>query len=71
MPGAAPGGVADITLEVTMPEGDLYTTVTRLDFSTPQRRARIATVGAILPVLADPADRSRIVIDTTRLDSFF
>lgn len=70
MPGASPGGVVDITLDVSGPDGSTYSTVTRISFSTPERRARIAAPGSTLPVLIDPSDRSRIVIDTRRLSGW-
>jgi len=64
---AAPAGVVDITLEIAAPDGSRYPAVTRVGFSTPQRRARVATVGTELSVLVDPADRSRVAIGTTGL----
>lgn len=70
MPGASPGGVVDITLDVNGPDGSTYSTVTRISFSTAERKARIAVPGGTLPVLIDPSDRSRIVIDTRRLSGW-
>jgi hypothetical protein len=64
---SAPGGTVDITLDIAAADGSRYTTVTRVGFSTPQRRARIATVGTQLTVRVDPADRSRVAIDTSGL----
>jgi hypothetical protein len=62
---AAPGGVWDLTLDVTATPG--YTTVLRVNFSSPEKRQRIAVVGRELPVLSDPSRHDRIAIDTTRL----
>jgi hypothetical protein len=62
-----PGGLVDITLDVTRAGGSGYTTVTRVGFATPERRARVATVGTRLAVHLDPADQSRVTIDTTGL----
>jgi hypothetical protein len=59
--------LADLTLEVTLADGARYPAHTRIGFSTPERRARIATTGAELPVRVDPRDRSRVTIDTRAL----
>lgn len=67
VPGAPPAGVADLTLQVTRADGTAYTARTRLAFSTPERRGRIAVPGAELPVLLDPASPDRIAIDTAAL----
>jgi hypothetical protein len=64
---SSPGGLWDLTLDVAPPDGPGYTTVTRIAFSSAQKRAEIASLGRALPVLADPARRDRIVIDTARL----
>lgn len=61
--GGGPAGVVDITLDVTPPDGNGYTAITRISFSTPERRARFTATGTTLNVLIDPADRSRVVID--------
>jgi hypothetical protein len=63
--GAAPGGVWDLTLDVTATPG--YTTVLRINFSSPEKRQQIAVVGRQLPVLGDPQRHDRIAIDTSRL----
>jgi hypothetical protein len=60
-----PGGQADITLEITKNDGSFYTATTRIAFSTPERRASIATPGNRLPVRIGPANPSRVVIDMT------
>jgi len=65
VPGAAPGGVWDLTLDVTATPG--YTTVLRINFSSPEKRQQIAVVGRQLPVLGDPTRHDCIAIDTTRL----
>jgi hypothetical protein len=64
---SAPAGMVDISLEVRRADGTRYTTVTRVGFSTPERRARVATPGTQLTVLIDPDDRSRVAIDTSGL----
>ena len=63
LPGGGPAGVVDITLDITPPGGSGYTAVTRVSFSTPERRARFTALGSTLNVLIDPADHSRVVID--------
>ena len=62
-----PGGIVDMTLEVTPQQGAPYTTHTRLVFSTPERRARIATPGTRLPIRIDPTRPMRIEVDKTAL----
>lgn len=64
---SALGGVVDLTLDITVPDGTRYTTVTRVGFSTPERRLRVAAPGTQLMVLIDPADRTRVAIDTSGL----
>jgi hypothetical protein len=39
----------------------------RIGFGAPQTRAKIATVGATLPVLVNPAQRDQIAVDTSHL----
>lgn len=63
----ATAGIVDLTLEVTPPWGDDYTTVLRMGFSSPDRRARIATCGTRLPVLINVAARDQIAVDTNQL----
>lgn len=65
VPGTAPGGVWDLTLDVTATPG--YTTVLRVNFSSSEKRQQIAAVGRQLPVLGDPTRHDRIAIDTSRL----
>ena len=62
-----PGGTWDLTLDVAPTTGEGYSTVLRITFSTPERRASIAAVGRELPVLADPDRHDRIAVDTSRL----
>jgi hypothetical protein len=72
LPGAfgnlTPGGIVDLTLEVAPPDGDAYTTHTRLVFSTPERRARITAPGTRLPIRIDPNRRMRVEVDKAALD---
>jgi hypothetical protein len=63
----APAGMVDITLEIRRADGSRYTTVTRVGFSTPERRARVTAPGTQLSVFIDPSDRSRVAIDTSGL----
>jgi hypothetical protein len=63
----APGGIVDVTLDVRAPDGSAYSTTTRVAFSTPQRRAKVTQPGTELPVLVDPANHSRITIDTSKI----
>jgi hypothetical protein len=62
-----PGGTVDLLLEVICPGGDRYTTHLVVGFSTPERRARVATVGTRLPVRINPDKPGKIAIDTTVL----
>jgi hypothetical protein len=67
MPGAPPAGLVDLTLDVALPDGGGYSTTMRIGFSTPQKRAKVATVGLTLPVRVNPAARDQIAIDTAGL----
>ena len=67
MPGAPPAGLVDLTLDVTLNTGSGYSTTMRIGFGTPQTRAKIATVGAVLPVLVNPEQRDQIAVDTSHL----
>jgi len=64
-PGAA-AGVVDLSLEVSDPPGPSYPAVIRVGFGTPQRRALIASVGSVLPVLVDPVEKGRVVIEVSQ-----
>jgi hypothetical protein len=64
---SAPGGVVDITLDITRGDGSGYTAVNRVSFSTLQRREQIAVVGTRVPVRLDPDDPTRVVIDSSKL----
>jgi hypothetical protein len=64
---SAPAGTVDITLEIRRADGTRYTAVTRVGFSTPERRARVTAPGTQLSVYIDPSDRSRVAIDTSGL----
>ncbi|WP_194896405.1 hypothetical protein [Catenulispora pinisilvae] len=62
--GMVPGGVVDMTLEVTPPDGgDRYPAQLRMAFSSPERRAQVATPGTEIPVLVDPNLPTHVVID--------
>jgi hypothetical protein len=60
---SAAAGVVDLSLEVSTASGPDYPAALRIGFSTPQRRVSIATVGTVLPVLVDPVEKDRVVID--------
>ena len=68
--GVLPQGMsqADVTLDVSRPDGSTYPATTRIGFSTPARRAAVATVGTTLPLLVNPNDPGRVVIDVGRLN---
>jgi hypothetical protein len=65
---SAPGGTWDITVRVIDPNGgQAWEAVTRMSFSSPERRERRTTAGVELPVLVDPDNRNRIIVDVARL----
>lgn len=67
-PSSAPGGTWDITVRVIDPNGGQdWEAVTRMSFSSSERRERRATAGLELPVLVDPDNRDRIIVDVARL----
>ena len=59
---APPGGIADLTLEITRADGSVYTAPARLSFATPERRAAVATPGTRLRVRIDPNLPTRVAI---------
>lgn len=59
---------ADLTLDVTRPDGTTYPVTTRIGFRSPERRAAVAALGTELPVLVDPTNPGRVVIDVARLN---
>ena len=64
---SAPAGMFDLTLNVVRDHGPGFTLRTRLGFSTEEKRVRVATVGARLPVVIDPADQSSVTLDLDAL----
>ncbi|MHC2619003.1 hypothetical protein ACVIW2_001035 [Bradyrhizobium huanghuaihaiense] len=67
-PSSAPGGTWDIAVAVNDPTGGAaWQAVTRMSFSSASRRERRITAGAELPVLVDPDNRKRIIVDVARL----
>ncbi|MHC2717645.1 hexameric citrate synthase I [Bradyrhizobium diazoefficiens] len=67
-PSSAPGGTWDITVSVSDPSGGPgWEAVTRMSFSSSSRRESRTAVGGELPVLVDPDNRNRIVVDVARL----
>jgi hypothetical protein len=65
---SAPGGTWDITVSVTDPNGGAgWEAVTRMSFSSLERRAMRTATGNELPVLVDPDNRIRIIVDVARL----
>jgi hypothetical protein len=67
-PSSAPGGTWDITVRVTDPKGGPdWEAVTRMSFSSPQRREMRTATGGELPVLVDPDNHRRIIVDVARL----
>jgi hypothetical protein len=66
-PSSAPGGTSDIAVRVTDPNGgEGWDAVTRMSFS-PQRREMRTAAGLELPVLVDPDNHGRIIVDVARL----
>lgn len=63
----APGGTWDLTLDVEPQTGPGWSTVLRVGFRSPERKAEVARIGRVLPVLADPVRHDRIAIDAERL----
>jgi hypothetical protein len=59
---------ADLTLDVRRPDGSTYPATARIAFRNPARRAAIATVGTMLPLLIDPNGPGRLTIDVGRLN---
>jgi hypothetical protein len=64
---APPGGMADLTLEVTRADGSIYTAHSVIGFSTQERRSIVAVVGKRLNVFIDPSTPTKIAIDTAGL----
>lgn len=67
-PSSAPGGTWNIAVRVRDPNGGPgWETVTRMSFSSPERREKRTAIGSELPVLADPDNHHRIIVDVARL----
>jgi len=67
-PSSAPGGTWDISVRVTDPNGgEGWDAVTRMSFSSPSRREKRTAAGLELPVLVDPDNHARIIVDVARL----
>ncbi|MDN5004808.1 hypothetical protein ACFQZO_28550 [Bradyrhizobium sp. GCM10027634] len=67
-PSSAPGGTWDITVRVSDPNGGPdWDAVTRMSFSSASRRESRTAPGVALPVLVDPDNRKRILVDVARL----
>jgi len=65
---SAPGGTWDISVRVTDPNGgEGWDAVTRMSFSSPARREKRTAAGLELPVLVDPDNHRRIIVDVARL----
>lgn len=65
-PGAS---LADLALRVTRANGTVYAASTRIGFRSPERRALVGRVGALLPVRIDPADPARVAVDVAAFDA--
>lgn len=63
----APAGTFDLTLDVARDHGAGFRLRARVGFATEQQRARVATAGARLPVVIDPADQSSVTLDLDAL----
>ncbi|NTJ67686.1 hypothetical protein G6M50_19925 [Agrobacterium rhizogenes] len=67
-PSSAPGGTWDITVRVTHPNGGAdWDAVTRMSFSSSERRLKRTAAGTTLPVLVDPDNHRRIIVDISSL----
>ncbi|AHY50217.1 hypothetical protein [Bradyrhizobium japonicum] len=67
-PSSAPGGTWDIAVRVNDPNGGpAWEAVTRMSFSSSSRRESRTAAGVELPVLVDPHNRKRIIVDVARL----
>ncbi|UWU80895.1 hypothetical protein N2603_21240 [Bradyrhizobium huanghuaihaiense] len=67
-PSSAPGGTWDIAVAVNDPTGGAaWQAVTRMSFSSSSRREGRTAAGVELPVLVDPDNRKRIIVDVARL----
>ncbi|MBW7968783.1 hypothetical protein HYH08_05010 [Bradyrhizobium sp. BR 10289] len=67
-PSSAPGGTWDIAVAVNDPNGAAgWDAVTRMSFSSASRRESRTAPGVELPVLVDPDNRKRIIVDVARL----
>jgi hypothetical protein len=67
-PSSAPGGTWDIAVRVADPNGgDGWDAVTRMSFSSAERRELRTAPGVELPVLVDLRDHRRILVDVGRL----
>jgi len=67
-PSSAPGGTWDIAVRVADPNGGPgWEAVTRMSFSSAGRREKRTAAGIELPVLVDPDNRNRIIVDVARL----
>ncbi|MGY8633970.1 hypothetical protein RAD15_15965 [Bradyrhizobium sp. 14AA] len=67
-PSSAPGGTWDIAVAVNDPNGGpSWEAITRMSFSSPDRRASRTADGVVLPILVDPDNRRRIIVDVARL----
>jgi hypothetical protein len=60
--------LVNLTLDVTRADGSSYSTSSRIGFSTPARRAAVATVGHRVPVLVNPALPQQVTVDLSRID---
>ncbi|GLR88175.1 hypothetical protein GCM10007857_48870 [Bradyrhizobium iriomotense] len=67
-PSSAPGGTWDIAVAVNDPNGGpSWEAVTRMSFSSASRRESRSASGVELPVLVNPDNRKRIIVDVARL----
>jgi len=67
-PSSAPGGTWDIAVRAADPNGGPgWEAVTRMSFSSTARREQRTAAGVELPVLVDPDNRNRIIVDVSRL----
>jgi hypothetical protein len=65
---APPGGVADLILQITRADDTTYRARIRIGFSTRERRDRVATVGAEVPVRIQPDEPDKVAVDAAALE---
>jgi len=63
-----PGGIVDLILQITRADNTTYQARIRIGFSTRERRDRVATVGAEVPVRIQSDEPDKVAIDAAALE---